>query len=286
MSWIDRLVPKFGGTSRDDDSGESVWIECPSCSTRQLETILAESFHVCPNCGHHLRIGARTRLDYFLDPGQRVEIGNEHRQHDPLKFVDTQTYVDRLTRAAKRTGEKEALLVQAGKLLGRPVCVAAFEFGFLGGSMGSVVGRRFQAASDYALEHGIPLICFATSGGARMQESMLSLVQMARTAASVERLNEAGIPYISVLVDPVYGGVSASLAILGDVNIAEPKALVGFTGPRVIEQNTGVKLPPGFQRSEFLLEHGSIDMIVERGRQREVIAHLLNLLAGAHAELG
>lgn len=282
MSWLDKLVPSLGGMLKRDTVPQGLWISCPGCEQTQSEQQLEESLHVCPLCGYHIRIGARQRLEYFLDTEDRQVRFDDIATQDKLKFVDTKPYPERIKQAKRNSGENEALVVMTGRLKGMPVCMAAFEFRFMGGSMGAVVGKRFQMAVDYSIEHRAPLICFATSGGARMQESMLSLVQMARTAAALKRMSESGVPYISVLVDPVYGGVSASLGILGDINIAEPGALVGFTGPRVIEQNIRVKLPEGFQRSEFLLEYGAIDMIVPRQELRGKIYQILEMLMPGH----
>ena len=230
---------------------------------------------VCPKCTHHMRVGARQRLDFFLDPDSIEELSGNLEPEDPLKFRDSKKYRDRINQAQKKTGEKDALIAVTGALLGRPVVTCAFEFSFMGGSMGSVVGERFARAARHAAENKMPLISFSASGGARMQEALFSLMQMAKTSAALAELAEAGAPYISVLTDPTTGGVSASLAMLGDVNIAEPNALIGFAGPRVIEQTVRQKLPEGFQRSEFLLDHGAIDMIVDRREMREQIADLL-----------
>jgi acetyl-CoA carboxylase carboxyl transferase subunit beta len=239
---------------------------------------LAENHDVCPKCDHHLRISARRRLELFLDSEGQEELCEDMEPVDLLKFKDLKRYKDRLSAAQKATGEKDALIVIKGTVNEVPAVVAAFEFGFIGGSMGAVVGEKFVQAANTCLEEGLPLICFSTSGGARMQEALISLMQMAKTSAALERLRQNGLPFISVLVDPVYGGVSASLAMLGDINIAEPNALVGFTGPDVIRQTVRVKLPEGFQRSEFLLEHGAIDMIVHRRDLRDRIASLLTKL--------
>jgi acetyl-CoA carboxylase carboxyl transferase subunit beta len=245
------------------------------CDAQLYRTELERNLNVCPKCDHHMRIGARTRLDYFLDPETQEEIGANLEPQDPLRFRDSKRYRDRITQAQKKTGEKDALIAAKGKLLGRPVVVCAFEFGFMGGSMGSVVGERFCRAAKHSLDNRAPLIAFSASGGARMQEALFSLLQMAKTSAALAILSENKIPYVSVLTDPTTGGVSASLAMLGDVNIAEPRALIGFAGPRVIEQTVGEKLPEGFQRSEFLLDHGAVDMIVDRRQMREEIADLL-----------
>jgi acetyl-CoA carboxylase carboxyl transferase subunit beta len=254
---------------------EGVWIKCPKCDAQLYRNELERNMHVCPKCDHHMRIGARQRLNFFLDPDSQNELSSQLEPQDPLKFRDSKRYRDRLVQAQKNTGEKDALVTVTGTLLGRPVVVCAFEFAFMGGSMGSVVGERFTRAANHAAENNMPLICFAASGGARMQEALFSLLQMAKTAAALARLGKEGVPFISVLTDPTTGGVSASLAMLGDVNIAEPNALIGFAGPRVIEQTVRQKLPEGFQRSEFLLDHGAIDMIVDRRKMREQVADLL-----------
>jgi acetyl-CoA carboxylase carboxyl transferase subunit beta len=239
---------------------------------------LDRNLHVCPKCSHHMRIGARDRLNRFLDEGSGRELAGQVEPEDPLKFRDNKRYRDRLQAAQKQTGEKDALVVMAGTLQGLPVVACAFEFRFLGGSMGSVVGERFAQAAEHCLEHRAALVCFSSSGGARMQEGLLSLLQMSKTSAVLAQMAEAGLPYISVLTDPTTGGVSASLAMLGDLNLAEPRALIGFAGPRVIEQTVRETLPEGFQRSEFLLEHGAIDMIVDRRDMRDRIASLIALL--------
>jgi acetyl-CoA carboxylase carboxyl transferase subunit beta len=230
-----------------------------------------------------MRISGRRRIDVFLDPGHRDEIGTQLRSADPLKFKDTKKYKDRLNQAQKNTGEKDAIVVVKGQLMGQPIVASAFNFGFMGGSMGSVVGERFVRGVNTSLEHGIPFVCFSASGGARMQESLFSLMQMAKTSAALARLQEAHQPFISVMTDPTMGGVSASLAMLGDINIAEPKALIGFAGPRVIEQTVHEKLPEGFQRSEFLVEHGTVDMIIDRRQMRATIASLLSMLNNSPA---
>jgi acetyl-CoA carboxylase carboxyl transferase subunit beta len=234
--------------------------------------------YVCPKCDHHMRIGARVRLDLFLDEGSQSEIGADLSPEDPLRFKDSRRYRDRLLEAQKSTGERDALVAVTGRLFEMPVVVCAFVFPFMGGSMGSVAGERFVRAADEALSRRIPLVCFSSSGGARMQEALFSLLQMSKTSAALARLAEAGVPFISVLTDPTTGGVSASLAMLGDLNIAEPRALIGFAGPRVIQQTVGETLPDGFQRSEFLLEHGALDMIVDRRQMRERIASILAML--------
>jgi acetyl-CoA carboxylase carboxyl transferase subunit beta len=239
---------------------------------------MERNLDVCPKCGHHNRIDARRRLDTFLDEEGREEIAVELSPQDPLKFKDSKKYKDRISQAQKQTGEKDALVVMRGKLKSLDLVAAAFEFSFMGGSMGSVVGEKFVRGADIAIEHNIPMVCFSASGGARMQESLFSLLQMAKTSAVLNRMSKRGLPFISVLTDPTMGGVSASFAMLGDVNVAEPNALIGFAGPRVIEQTVREKLPEGFQRSEFLLEHGAIDMIVDRRNMRDEMASLLRKL--------
>lgn len=276
MSWFEKLMPsRISTETRTRSVPEGVWIKCQKCDAQLYRNELERNLQVCPKCENHMRIGARKRLSFFLDPDSQTEIAAGLESEDPLRFRDTKKYRDRLVQAQKKTGEKDALITVFGTLLGRPVVVCAFEFAFMGGSMGSVVGERFSRAADYATENNMPLISFAASGGARMQEALFSLLQMAKTAAALARLGKAGIPYVSVLTDPTTGGVSASLAMLGDVNIAEPGALIGFAGPRVIEQTVREKLPEGFQRSEFLLDHGAIDMIIDRRQMREQIADLL-----------
>ncbi|RTZ71396.1 MAG: acetyl-CoA carboxylase carboxyl transferase subunit beta [Gammaproteobacteria bacterium] len=280
MSWFDKLLPSVIRTEGSAKKAvpEGLWNKCPGCGAILYRAEMERNMDVCPKCGHHNRIGARRRLELFLDKEPRNEIGANLQAQDPLKFKDSKKYRDRLTAAQKATGEKDALIVIEGALKEMPVVAAAFEFGFMGGSMGSVVGERFVRGANVALEKGIPYICFSASGGARMQESLFSLFQMAKTSAVLKRMAEQGIPFISVLTDPTMGGVSASLAMLGDVNIAEPGALIGFAGPRVIEQTVREKLPEGFQRSEFLLEHGAIDMIVPRNELRDRIHNLLSML--------
>jgi acetyl-CoA carboxylase carboxyl transferase subunit beta len=254
---------------------EGLWHKCPSCDAVLYRPELEKTLDVCPKCNHHIRIDARKRLDIFLDAEDRLEIAADLEPVDRLKFRDTKKYKDRLQAAQKATGEKDALIALSGKLQGLPVVACAFEFDFMGGSMGAIVGERFVRAANVALEQRCPFLCFAASGGARMQEALISLMQMAKTSAVLARLREEGIPFISVLTDPVYGGVSASLAMLGDVIVAEPRALIGFAGPRVIEQTVREKLPEGFQRSEFLLDHGAIDMIIDRRELRLRLARLL-----------
>ena len=276
MSWFEKLMPSRISTEKRTRSvPEGVWIKCPMCDAQLYRNELERNLQVCPKCDNHMRIGARVRLEYFLDPDSQEELAGGLEPEDPLKFRDSKKYRDRITQAQKKTGEKDALVAVCGTLNGRAVVVCAFEFAFMGGSMGSVVGERFTRATNHAAENNMPLISFAASGGARMQEALFSLLQMAKTSAALARLGDAGVPYISVLTDPTTGGVSASLAMLGDVNIAEPGALIGFAGPRVIEQTVREKLPEGFQRSEFLLDHGAIDMILDRRQMREQIADLL-----------
>ncbi|KGK42923.1 hypothetical protein LH51_03300 [Nitrincola sp. A-D6] len=281
-SWLDKIVPSLVKRTerRHSSVPEGLWEKCPKCDSVLYKPELDKNLNVCPKCDHHMRIGARRRLDIFLDPDNRAEIGAEVLPVDRLKFKDSKKYKDRLTAAEKDTGETDALVAMRGTLEGTPVVAVAFEFRFMGGSMGAVVGERFVRAAHLALEERIPLICFSASGGARMQEALFSLMQMAKTSAALEKMRLAGVPYISVLTDPVYGGVSASLAMLGDLNIAEPNALIGFAGPRVIEQTVREKLPEGFQRSEFLLEHGQVDMIIQRREMRTRLASLIGKLTG------
>jgi len=276
MSWFEKLMPSRISTEKRTRSvPEGVWIKCQECDAQLYRTELERNLYVCPKCDHHMRIGARRRLEYFLDPDSQQEIAASLESQDPLRFKDSKKYRDRISQAQKKTGEKDALVAVTGTLLSRPVVACAFEFGFMGGSMGSVVGERFCRAARHSAENKMPLISFSASGGARMQEALFSLLQMAKTSSALAVLGELHIPFISVLTDPTTGGVSASLAMLGDVNIAEPKALIGFAGPRVIEQTVGQRLPEGFQRSEFLLDHGTVDMIVDRRELREQIADLL-----------
>ena len=280
-NWFDKIFPSFikKGTSKKSPVPEGLWQTCSACNTILYVPDLEASLYVCPKCDHHIRIGARKRLDLFLDSENQIEIASDIRPTDWLKFKDTKRYKDRLTEAEGSSEEKEAIVVKQGSLLKLPLVAAAFEFRFMGGSMGSVVGQKFVEGVNHALKNQLPFVCFSTSGGARMQESLVSLYQMAKTSAILQKLKERGLPYISIMIDPIYGGVAASLAMLGDINIAEPKALVGFTGPRVIEQTLKVQLPEGFQRSEFLLEHGAIDMIVHRKDLQSTIKRLLiNLL--------
>ncbi len=280
MSWLDKLLPsriKTSGASRRTVP-EGVWSKCDSCSATLYRAELSRNLEVCPKCGHHMRIGARARLHSFLDPERQVEIGAALKPVDRLRFRDSRKYRDRLSSAYKETGEHDALVVVRGTLKDNPLVAAVFEFEFMGGSMGSVVGERFVRAVDACIEHHVPLVCFAASGGARMQEALISLFQMAKTSAALGKLRNAGLPYISVLTNPTMGGVSASLGTLGDINIAEPGALIGFAGPRVIEQTVRETLPEEFQKSEFLLEHGNIDMITDRRELRDRIAALLSML--------
>ena len=274
MSWIQKILPKTQ-TSTKGNVPEGVWTKCSSCQAVLYKQELEKLLEVCPKCDNHMRISARKRIDAFLDTGDRKELGGDLEPQDVLKFKDSKRYKDRIVGAQKSTNEKDALIVMQGKLKGMPVVVASFEFAFMGGSMASVVGARFVAAVNACLEHNMPLICFSASGGARMQEALMSLMQMAKTSAALAKMSEKGLPYISVLTDPTMGGVSASLAMLGDVNVAEPKALIGFAGPRVIEQTVRETLPEGFQRSEFLLEKGAIDMIVDRRKMRDKLHGLL-----------
>lgn len=279
MSWFQNLIQGIRinpNTKRTVPEG--LWAKCSECNGILYKAELERNLDVCPKCNYHHRICARRRLETFLDPEPREEIGAELESSDPLKFKDSKRYKDRLLQAQKATNEKDAILVMRGQLHSMDLVVAAFEFGFMGGSMGSVVGERFVRGADVALAQHIPLVCFSASGGARMQESLFSLMQMAKTSAVLGKLRREGIPFISVLTDPTMGGVSASLAMLGDINIAEPKALIGFAGPRVIEQTVREKLPDGFQRSEFLLEHGTLDMIFDRREMRDKIAALIDIL--------
>jgi acetyl-CoA carboxylase carboxyl transferase subunit beta len=279
MSWFEKIMPSRIKTERRTRSvPEGLWIKCPACDAVLYRAELERNLNVCPKCSHHMRLSARERLDLFLDPGSTGEIGAAITPEDPLKFRDSKRYRDRLTQAQKATGDSDALIVLAGTLNALPIVACAFEFQFLGGSMGSVVGERFKRGVDYCIQERRPFVCFSASGGARMQEALYSLLQMAKTAAALSRLAQAHLPYISVMTDPTTGGVSASLALLGDVNVAEPRALIGFAGPRVIQQTVRETLPEGFQRSEFLLDHGAIDMIVDRREMRDRLAALLRIL--------
>ena len=278
MNWLTRLIPSIGIDTSTNKSKvpDGLWVSCPSCESTLYKPELEKSLHVCPKCDHHLRIGARTRLEQFLDNSVFKEIAADIKSKDPLKFKDTKYYSTRVKEAMKATGENDAIVIGQGHLKDIPVVIAAFEFRFMGGSMGGVVGEKFVAGINQAIKDDIPFICFSTSGGARMQESMISLMQMAKTSAAIQKLKAKKLPYISIMVDPIFGGVSASLAMLGDINIAEPKAFVGFAGRRVIEDTVRVELPDDFQKAEFLLDHGAIDMIVHRKDLRERVAGLLN----------
>jgi acetyl-CoA carboxylase carboxyl transferase subunit beta len=279
MSWFEKIVPSRIKTERRSRSvPEGLWMKCPACDAVLYRAELERNLHVCPKCSHHMRIGARERLRSFLDPEPISEIGAGITPDDPLKFKDSKRYKDRLAQAQKLTHENDALIALAGRLFGEEVVACAFEFSFLGGSMGSVVGERFKRAVDHCIAQRCGLVCFSATGGARMQEALLSLMQMTKTSAALARLARAGLPFVSVMTDPTTGGVSASLAMLGDLNLAEPRALIGFAGPRVIQQTVRETLPEGFQRSEFLLEHGGLDLIVDRRDMRERIAQLLRLL--------
>lgn len=276
-SWLEKLIPGMGGRTEPPSSTvpEGLWKKCPKCVAVLYRPELEKNLEVCPKCQHHMRVTARQRLDLFLDPENREELCPDLEPSDKLKFRDTKKYRDRINAAQKSTGEKDALVVIKGEVCGIPAVAVAFEFNFLGGSMGAVVGEKFLTAVNTAIDERRGLICFAASGGARMQEALLSLMQMAKTAAALERLKSERLPYFSVMTDPVFGGVSASLAMLGDLNVAEPNALIGFAGPRVIEQTVREKLPEGFQRSEFLLEHGALDMIIPRQEMRSTLSRNL-----------
>ena len=281
MSWLDKILPPRINKNSDSTNRrvpEGVWVKCPSCDTALYRDDLDKNLNVCPKCNHHLRLTARARIDSLLDFEGRVEIGDSVRSTDPLKFKDTRKYPDRLTEAVKQTDETDALVVMSGTMHSVPVTLACFEFSFMGGSMGSVVGERFVRGVKAAIENKTAFVCVSASGGARMQESLFSLMQMAKTNAMLTRLAEHGLPFISILTDPTMGGVSASFAFMGDVVIAEPRALVGFAGPRVIEQTVREQLPEGFQRAEFLLEKGAIDMVVNRKDMKTEVAHLIALL--------
>ena len=283
MSWIDKILPT--GVRRDESAKrasvpEGLWKKCVKCDAVLYRPDVERNFDVCPKCDHHMRIGARRRLDIFLDESSMEEILTDIEPVDRLKFKDKKRYRDRLAGAQRSTGEKDALIAMRGRLFDLPVVAVAFEFNFHGGSMGYAVGEKFTRAAQVALDEGVPLVCFSASGGARMQEALISLMQMAKTSAVIERMKLDSVPYVSVMTDPIYGGVSASLALLGDINVAEPDARAGFAGPNVIEQTIRQKLPPGFQRSEFLLEHGAIDMIVHRVELRDTIGRLLAKLQG------
>ena len=284
MSWIDKILPS--GVRKDEaeqrrvNVPEGLWKKCIKCDAVLYWPDLDRNLEVCPKCDHHMRVGARRRLDIFLDEDGRQELFSDIEPIDRLKFKDKRKYRDRLTAAQKSTGERDALIAMQGRLHGLDLVTVAFEFKFHGGSMGYAVGEKFTRSATHALNNGLPLVCFAASGGARMQEALISLMQMAKTSAVLERLKLSGLPFISVMTDPIYGGVSASLALLGDVNVAEPDARAGFAGPNIIEQTIRQKLPKGFQRSEFLLEHGAIDMIVHRADMRDTLGRILSKLAG------
>ncbi|HEY3645408.1 MAG TPA: acetyl-CoA carboxylase, carboxyltransferase subunit beta [Gammaproteobacteria bacterium] len=282
MNWFKKLVPSRinteGRPGRRSTVPEGLWTKCDECNSVLYRAEVERNLYVCPKCNHHMRLGARQRLEFFLDAGSGVEIGANIEPVDALKFKDSKKYKDRIVAAQKATGEKDALVAMRGRLKGMRVVACAFEFRYMGGSMGSVVGERFVRAADAALEENAPMVCFSASGGARMQEALISLMQMAKTSAALAKLAKAGVPFISVMTDPTTGGVSASLAMLGDVNVAEPKALIGFAGQRVIEQTVRETLPEGFQRSEFLVEHGAVDMIVDRREMRDRLASLLATL--------
>ena len=286
MSWFQKLMPSRirteGGKSRKVPDG--LWTKCKACEAVLYRPELERALMVCPKCDHHMSLSGRARLDAFLDEDDRVELGQDLRPVDPLRFRDTKRYRDRLVAAQKSTGETDAMVVMRGALMELPLTACAFDFKFMGGSMGSVVGERFMVGVDSALEHRQPLVCFAASGGARMQEGLFSLMQMAKTSAGLAKMAEAGLPFISVLTHPTTGGVSASLGMLGDINVAEPNALIGFAGPRVIEQTVREQLPEGFQRSEFLLEKGAIDLIVDRREMRAKLHQLLTLLMGGNGD--
>ncbi|EII3113915.1 acetyl-CoA carboxylase carboxyltransferase subunit beta [Vibrio parahaemolyticus] len=286
MSWLEKLLDKKNIiNTRKASIPEGVWTKCPSCDQVLYRIALKENLEVCPKCQHHLRMSARHRLDSFLDKGERIELASEYEPKDLLNFKDKKRYKERLALSQKSTGEKDALVVMKGELLGLPIVACAFEFSFMAGSMGSVVGARFVDAVDTAIVANCGLVCFSACGGARMQESLMALMQMAKTSAALERLSNARLPYISVLTDQTFGGVSASLAMLGDINIGEPEARTGFAGRRVIEQTVREKLPDGFQQSEFLLEHGALDMIVQRHDMRERIGGLIAKLTNTSIRL-
>tara|TARA_B100000929_G_C15442003_1_gene398308 strand:- start:139 stop:996 length:858 start_codon:yes stop_codon:yes gene_type:complete len=282
MNWLTKLIPSIGknkdGASSKSKVPDGLWNNCPECEVILYQPELEKSLYVCPKCDHHLRIGARTRMSIFFEGGSFTELATNITTKDILKFKDTKAYTQRIKEAVSATGEEEAILIGRGALHDIELIVAAFEFRYMGGSMGGVVGTKFVHGVDAAIANNLPFVCFSTSGGARMQESMVSLMQMAKTSAALERLKKAKLPYISIMIDPIYGGVSASIAMLGDINIAEPKALVGFAGRRVIEQTVRVDLPEDFQKSEFLLEHGAIDMIVHRKDLRPKVYSLLSKL--------
>jgi len=287
MSWLDKILPPRINKKTEQQGRrvpEGLWVKCPSCESVLYNDDLVETVNVCPKCGHHMRLNARARIDALLDADGRVEIGDGIRSTDPLKFKDSRKYPERLAEATQKSGESDALVVMSGSICTVPVVLACFEFDFMGGSMGSVVGERFVRGVRAAIQNKTPFICVAASGGARMQESLFSLMQMAKTNAMLTRLSQEGLPFISVLTDPTMGGVSASFAFMGDVVIAEPKALIGFAGPRVIEQTVREQLPEGFQRAEFLLEKGAVDMVIDRRELRTELARLMALLTRQSSE--
>ncbi|HHT01054.1 MAG TPA: acetyl-CoA carboxylase carboxyltransferase subunit beta [Thiomicrospira sp.] len=279
MNWFEKILPSIKQvTERKKSVPEGLWTKCPKCESTLYRAEVTRNQEVCPKCDYHMRLGGRKRLETFLDEGSFIETSAKITPVDALKFRDIKKYKDRLSSAQKATGEKDSFITGSGTINGLPVMVGAFEFKFMGGSMGSVVGEKFVRAVDMAIEKQTPFICFSASGGARMQEALFSLMQMAKTSAALGRLRAQGLPFISVLTDPTMGGVSASFAMLGDLNVAEPKALIGFAGPRVIEQTVREKLPEGFQRSEFLLEHGAIDRIIHRHDLRNELADICKML--------
>ncbi|NOQ80439.1 MAG: acetyl-CoA carboxylase carboxyltransferase subunit beta [Gammaproteobacteria bacterium] len=284
MNWFTRLLPSINTDGASKKAvPEGLWDKCPACSAVLYRVELERNQEVCPKCDHHMRIRARKRLDNLFDEGTMIELSENLEPVDELKFKDTKKYKDRITAAQKATGEKDALITMEGKINEFPLVVAAFDFRFMGGSMGAVVGEKFVRAVNHCLENDLPFVCFAASGGARMQEALFSLMQMAKTSAALGKMRRRGLPFVSVMTDPTMGGVSASFATLGDVNIAEPNALIGFAGPRVIEQTVREKLPEGFQRSEFLLEHGAIDMIVPRHEMGDRLVNILSMLMNKRA---
>ncbi len=287
MSWLDKILPPRINKKTEQQGRrvpEGLWVKCPACESVLYNDDLVETVNVCPKCGHHMRLNARARIDSLLDADGRVEIGDSIRSTDPLKFKDSRKYPERLAEATQKSGESDALVVMSGSICTVPVVLACFEFDFMGGSMGSVVGERFVRGVRAAIQNKTPFICVAASGGARMQESLFSLMQMAKTNAMLTRLSQEGLPFISILTDPTMGGVSASFAFMGDVVIAEPKALIGFAGPRVIEQTVREQLPEGFQRAEFLLEKGAVDMVIDRRELRTELARLMALLTRQSSE--
>ncbi len=283
MNWFERLMPSrirtdAGAADKKGSVPEGLWTKCNSCNAVLYRAELERNHDVCPKCHHHMRMGARRRLENFLDDEPREELAANLKPVDILKFKDSKKYKDRIVSAQKNTDENDVLIVMKGQVKNIPLVAVAFEFKFMGGSMGSVVGEKFVRAANVCLENDLPLVCFSASGGARMQESLFSLMQMAKTSAVLEKMSRRGLPFISIMTDPTMGGVSASLAMLGDINVGEPNALIGFAGPRVIEQTVRETLPEGFQRSEFLLEHGAIDMIIDRRDMRDKIASLLSMM--------